>query len=64
MKPDSGYTILKELKKIKKFNIPVVITITKDKQFIKDHIINDGFTDCILEEKIDDEIKSICEKYI
>lgn len=64
MKPDSAYTVLKELNKNKKFNIPVIITITKDKEFIKDHFIKDGFTDCILEEKIEDEIKTICEKYI
>ena len=64
MKPDSAYTILKELKKIKKFNTPVVIIIKEDKDFIKDHFIKDGFADCILEEKIDDEIKPVVEKYI
>ena len=64
MKPDSGYTILKELQKIKKFDIPVVITIKKDKEFIKEHFIEDGFKDCILEENIEEEIKRVCEKYI
>ncbi len=64
MKPDSAFTIMKELKKIKKFNTPIIITINKDKEFIKDHFIEDGFTDCILEEKIEDEVKRITEKYI
>ncbi len=64
MKPDTAYSILKELKGIKKFNIPVIITIKKDKEFIKDHFIEDGFADCMLEEKIGDEVKRICEKYI
>ena len=64
MKPDSGYTILKELQKIKKFDIPVIITIKKDKEFIKEHFIEDGFKDCILEENIEEEIKRVCEKYI
>lgn len=64
MKPISAYSILKELKKIKKFNTPVVIVINKDKEFIKDHFIKDGFTDCIFEENIDDEVKRICDKYI
>ena len=64
MKPDSAFAVLKELKKIKKFNIPVIVTIDKDKEFIKEHFINDGFADCILEYKIEDEVKRICTKYI
>ena len=64
MKPDSGYTILKEIEKIKKFNTPVIITIKKDKEFIKEHFIEDGFKDCILEEDIEEEVKRVCEKYI
>ena len=49
---------------MKKFNIPVIITITKDKEFIKDHFMEDGFADCMIEEKIEDEVKRICENYI
>ncbi|MBQ6547004.1 MAG: hybrid sensor histidine kinase/response regulator [Bacilli bacterium] len=64
MKPDSAYSILKELKENKKFNTPVVIIIKKDKEFIKDHFIKDGFSDCMIEEKIEDEVKRISEKYI
>ncbi len=64
MKPDSAYSILKKLKEFKKFNTPVIITITKDKEFIKDHFIKDGFADCILEENIDDELNKICDKYL
>jgi signal transduction histidine kinase len=64
MKPDSAFSILKKLKEDNKFNTPVVISITKDKEFIKDHFINDGFADCILEENIDDELNKICDKYL
>ena len=64
MKPDTAFAVLKELKKIKKFNVPVVITIAKDKEFIKDHFVEDGFADCMIEERIEDEVKRICEKYI
>lgn len=64
MKPDSAYSILKELKKNKKFNVPVVITLKSDKEFIKEHFIKDGFSDCVLEDKIEDEIKRICDKYL
>lgn len=64
MEPDNAYVILKELKKNKKFKTPVVIMISKDKEFIKDHFINDGFSDCIIYDNIDNEIKRIAEKYI
>ena len=64
MKPDSAYTILEELKKIKKFNIPVVIATNKDKKFIEKHFIEDGFSDCIIIDNIDNELKRVYEKYI
>ena len=64
MKPDSAYAVLKELKKNKKFNTPVIIIIKKDKEFIKKHFIEDGFTDCALENNIEDEIQNICDKYM
>lgn len=64
MKPDSAYTVLKELEKIKKFNTPVIITIKKDKDFIKEHFIEDGFEDCIIEDNLEDELKRVCDKYI
>jgi len=64
MKPDSAFAILKELKKVKKFDIPVVIVIDKDKEFIKDHFINDGFANCIMVEQIEDEVKRICDEYL
>ena len=64
MEPDNAYVILKELKKNKKFKTPVVIMISKDKEFIKDHFINDGFSDCIIYDNIDNELKRIAEKYI
>jgi len=64
MKPENAYTILKELKENKKFNTPVVIGITKEKEFIKEHFIKDGFSDCIIIENIENEINKICDKYI
>ena len=64
IKPNSAYDILSELKKIKKFNIPVIVGINKEKEFIKKHFIEDGFSDCILLENIDNEIQRICDKYL
>lgn len=64
MKPVSAYSILKKLKEDKKFDIPVVIMINKDKEFIKEHFLNDGFSDCLEISKVDTEIKRICSKYL
>ncbi|MGN0993333.1 MAG: ATP-binding protein [Bacilli bacterium] len=64
MKPDSAFNILKSLKENKKFNIPVVIVIEKNKEFIKEHFIEDGFSDCIILENIESDIKRICDKYV
>ena len=59
---DSAYEILNKLKQIPKFKIPVIIVIDKEKSFIKEHFINDGFSDCIVLEK--DKIEDILNKYI
>ena len=64
MQPDSAYSILKSLKENKKFNTSVVIAIEKDREFIKDHFIKDGFSDCIILENIENEIERVCSKYI
>lgn len=64
MKPDSALSILTELKKNNKFKIPVVIIIDKDKEFIKDHFIKDGFNDAIIREQIDKDLISVCDKYL
>lgn len=64
MKPDSAYSILKKLKENKNFDVPVIIMINKDKEFIKEHFLNDGFSDCIKISQIEEEIKRICNKYM
>ncbi len=64
MEPDSAYSIFKELRKFKKFTTPVVVMINKDKEFIKEHFINDGFSDVIVIESFDNDIKRVCDKYL
>ncbi len=64
IEPDSAYSIFKELKKIKKFSIPVVVIINKDKEFIKKHFLDDGFSDVIINENFDKDIERICDKYL
>ena len=63
MKEMSGYSTLKELKNIKNFKIPVIIMLNDNKKEIKDHYLNDGFSDYILVSEIDNELKKIIEKY-
>lgn len=64
MSPDNAYTILKKLQEIKKFDTPVIIAISKEKEFIKEHFIKDGFEDCIIVENLENEIERICKKYL
>jgi len=51
--------ILKELKKDKKFQIPVIIMLDKDTEFIKEHFIKDGFCDYILKSDLAEEVNRI-----
>jgi len=63
MKEMSGYTTLKELKKLDKFNIPVIIMLKDNKVSIKDEYIKDGFKDYILLNNISIELDRIIDKY-
>ena len=64
MNPDNALPILQELKKISKFKIPVIVVLNKEKEFIKEHYLEEGFSDYILKEHLDTEIKRIVDKYI
>ena len=63
MKEMSGLATLQELQKLKNFNIPVIIMLNKDKDSIKEHYIEDGFTDYLLTDNLEEEIKRIIDKY-
>ena len=64
LKPESAYTVQKKLKKNKKFQTPIIIMIEKDKEFIKEHFIKDGFTDCIVMDDNLNDFKKIVDKYL
>ncbi len=64
LKPESAYTVQKKLKKNKKFQTPIIIMIEKDKEFIKEHFIKDGFTDCIVIDDNLNNFKKIVDKYL
>lgn len=63
MQPMSGINTLQELKKIHKFKIPVVIVLSKIKESIKEHYINDGFNDYILLNNLNIDLDRIVKKY-
>lgn len=64
MKPDNGLPTLQKLQKLKKFNIPVIVMINKEKEFIKQHYIKDGFVDVIIKDNLNNELKRIVDKYL
>ena len=59
----SAYEVLKELKKNPKFNIPVIIMIDDNKEFIKLHFLKDGFSDAILKSKLESELGRILKRF-
>ena len=59
----SGFMTLEGMKKIKGFDSPVIIMLKEDKEHIKEHFIEDGFTDYILLSNLDNELNRIIEKY-
>lgn len=63
MKEMSGFTTFQELNKLNDFNIPAIIMIKKDKENIKEHFINDGFSNYLLLDNLDSELNRIMEKY-
>ena len=64
MNPDNALPTLKKLKELKKFNIPVIVMLEKEKDFIKKHYIEDGFTDYILKNNLEKELDKIINKYM
>lgn len=64
MKPDNALPTLQKLKELKKFNIPVIVMLEKEKDFIKKHYLKDGFTDYILKDNLDKELDRIVNKYL
>ena len=61
---ETAYEILSKLKQIPKFKTPVIIAIDKEKEFIKDHFIKDGFKDCIILNDDKKQMSDILSKYL
>ena len=60
----SAFDTLKELKKIKNFDTNIIVMLNKDKDFIKNHYIEDGFKDYLLKENLNNELDRIIDKYL
>ncbi len=59
----SALSTLQELKKNEKFNIPVVVMLNDNKEFIKLHYLKDGFADTISKSKLKDELERILKRF-
>ncbi len=61
---ETAYEILSKLKQIPKFKTPVIIAIDKEKEFIKEHFIKDGFKDCTILNDDKKALEETLNKYI
>ena len=61
LKNESALGTLQELKKNKKFNSKVIVLLGIGKKHLRNHYIEDGFTDVILKENLNDELKAKIE---
>ena len=57
LKNESGLEVLNKIKNIT--NKPKYILLNKNKEFMKKHYIEDGFTNCIIKEDLEKELKKI-----
>ena len=63
MKEMTGFMTLKGMQKLNNFKTPVIIMLNEDKDHIKDHYLDDGFSDYLLLDNLESELDRIIEKY-
>lgn len=61
LKNESALGTLEELRKNKKFNSKVIVMLGIGKKHLRNHYIEDGFTDVIIKENLADELKEKIE---
>ena len=65
MRPLSGFSTLGNLKKVnEKFNVPTIIILEKNKESIKEHYVEDGFSDYIRKQNLEEDYGKVIKKYI
>ena len=63
MKEMSGLKTYQEMRKVEGFKTPVIVMLKEDKEHIKEHYLEDGFSDYLLLNDFDKEIERIINKY-
>jgi signal transduction histidine kinase len=63
MKEMSGLATLQALQAVKGFDIPTIIMLHEDKERIAKAYISDGFSDYLVIDRLDEELKRIIDKY-
>ena len=65
MKPISGFGTLGKLQEAKEgFKVPTVIMLNKNKESIKDHYVEDGFSNYIRKQNLEEDFDKVIKKYI
>lgn len=65
MKPISGFGTLGKLQEAKEgFNVPTVIMLNKNKESIKDHYVEDGFSNYIRKQNLEEDFDKVIKKNI
>ena len=65
MKPISGFGTLGKLQEAKEgFNVPTIIMLNKNKESIKDHYVEDGFSNYIRKQNLEEDFDKVIKKYI
>ena len=65
MKPISGFGTLGKLQEAKEgFNVPTVIMLNKNKESIKEHYVEDGFSNYIRKQNLEEDFDKVIKKYI
>ena len=65
MKPISGFGTFGKLQEAKEgFNVPTVIMLNKNKESIKDHYVEDGFSNYIRKQNLEEDFDKVIKKYI
>ena len=62
MKKMNGYEVLQEIKKLN-LDIPVMVMLDENNKKLGKHFIEDGFTDYIIINDLENELARIFEKF-
>lgn len=63
LKEVSGFSTLKEMQKINNFKVPSIIMLDENKKYLSKHYIEDGFSDYLINEDVENYLNKIIKKY-